>query len=152
MKLAGVLVLECALLVSGCGGASSSTTSPTPIGQPAAGSVPFSTTDLRVGTGTEAASGRTVTVNYTGWLYNTSGADNKGTLFDSSLASGRTPLVFVVGSSGIIPGFSQGVLGMKVGGQRRVVMPPSLAYGSQGNNSIPPNATLIFEIELLSVQ
>jgi len=115
--------------------------------------VPFSNTDLRAGTGTEATTGRSVTVNYSGWLYNAQGVDNKGVLFDSSLAAGRTPLVFTVGASNIIPGFSQGVLGMKVGGLRRTVMPPNVAYGSQGSgNTIPPNATLIFEIELLAVQ
>ena len=113
--------------------------------------VPFSNTDLRVGTGTEAQIGRTVSVNYTGWLYSTAGTDNKGTQFDTSV--GKTPLVFQVGTSGIISGFNQGVNGMKVGGLRRTVMPPSLAYGSQGSGSaIPPNATLVFEIELLAVQ
>jgi FKBP-type peptidyl-prolyl cis-trans isomerase FkpA len=113
--------------------------------------VPFSNTDLRVGTGTEATAGRTVTVNYTGWLYNTQGVDNKGVQFDTSV--GRTPLVFVLGTSQIIPGFNQGVTGMKVGGLRRTVMPPNVAYGSQGSGStIPPNATLIFDIELLAVQ
>lgn len=142
-------VVALALAVSACNQSSSPTA---PSGQPAAGSIPFSTTDLRVGTGTEATAGRTVTVNYTGWLYNSSGTDNKGSLFDSSLAAGRSPLAFTVGSSSIIPGFSQGVVGMRVGGSRRVIMPPSLAYGSQGSGSIPPNATLIFEIELLSVQ
>ena len=94
-------------------------------------------------------------MNYTGWLYNTLGTDNKGTLFDSSLAPGKTPLgPFAVGTSSLIPGFSQCVLGMKVGGQRRCNIPPNLAYGSQGssNGVIPPNATLIFELELLAVQ
>lgn len=119
---------------------------------PPAGSVPFSTTDLRVGTGTEASTGRNIAVNYTGWLYSTVAADNKGTRFDSSLDPGRTPLVFVVGTNQLIPGFSQGVIGMRTGGLRRVVMPPNVAYGAAGRDSIPPNATLIFEIELLAVQ
>jgi FKBP-type peptidyl-prolyl cis-trans isomerase len=114
--------------------------------------VPFSTTDLRVGTGPEATPGRTVTVDYTGWLYDSGAADNKGTMFDSSLRPGRTPFVFTVGT-GVIQGFSQGTIGMRVGGQRRVIIPPSLGYGSQGSGStIPPNATLIFELELLAVQ
>ena len=141
-----------ALFVSACGGDSSS--NPTsPSSTSATSNLPFSTVDLRVGTGAEATTGRPVTVNYTGWLYNAAGTDNKGTLFDSSLAAGRTPLAFTVGASNIIPGFSQCVLGMKVGGLRRCTIPPALAYGSQGSGStIPPNATLIFELELLTVQ
>jgi len=138
-----------ALFVSACGGnSSSSPTSPT-----ATSNLPFSTVDLRAGTGAEATTGRPVSVNYTGWLYNAAGTDSKGTLFDSSLAAGRTPLSFTVGASNIIPGFSQCVQGMKVGGLRRCVLPPSLAYGSQGSGTtIPANATLIFELELLAVQ
>lgn len=137
MKLiACVFVL--ALFASGCGGDSTPTA-------PSA-NVPFSTVDLRVGTGAEAATGRSVVVNYNGWLYNSAGTDNKGSRFDA----GTFP--FVVGT-GVIPGFSQGVVGMRVGGLRRVTIPPNLAYGSQGSGStIPPNATLIFEIELVSVQ
>ena len=134
-----------ALGVSGC--SKSSPTSPSQV------NVPFATVDLRVGTGAEATAGRSVTVNYTGWLYDAAGTNNKGSLFDSSLAAGRTPLVFTIGATNIIAGFSQGTLGMKVGGLRRVTMPPNLAYGAQGSgNTIPPNATLIFEIELLAVQ
>jgi FKBP-type peptidyl-prolyl cis-trans isomerase FkpA len=135
-----------ALAVSGCGSGDgdSSPTSPSV-------NVPFSTTDLRVGTGAEATLGRTATVNYTGWLYSTTAADNKGTMFDSSLSPNRTPYVFTVGT-GVIQGFSQGTIGMRVGGQRRVIIPPSMGYGSQGSGPIPPNATLVFELELLAVQ
>jgi len=143
-----VLFVGCALAVGACSDDSGG-------GSPTAPSanVPFSATDLRVGTGAEATTGRAVAVNYTGWLYNAAATDNKGTLFDSSLAAGRTPLQFTVGASNIIPGFSQCVLGMKVGGLRRCVIPPNLAYGSQGSgNTIPPNATLIFELDLLAVQ
>jgi FKBP-type peptidyl-prolyl cis-trans isomerase len=147
-----VLVLIVAIGVSACGGGSDSPTAPS--GQPPAGSVPFSTSDLRPGTGAEATAGKTVTVNYTLWLYNTAVSDNKGSLLDSSLRTGGVPYTFVVGSSNTITGFSQGVTGMKVGGLRRVVVPPALAYGSQGQpaNGIPGNATLLFEIELLAVQ
>ena len=84
-------------------------------------------------------------VRYTGWLYSTTASENKGTQFDS----GTFP--FTVGS-GVIQGFSMGVTGMQVGGIRRVVIPPSLGYGGQANGSIPANSTLLFEIELLSVQ
>jgi FKBP-type peptidyl-prolyl cis-trans isomerase len=140
------------ILAAGVAACNSSSNPTTPTGQPPAGSIAFSATDLRAGTGTEATNGRAVTVNYTGWLYNTSGTENKGTLFDSSLAPGRGPLAFTVGANNIIPGFSQCALGMRVGGMRRCNIPPNLAYGSQGNSSIPPNATLIFELELLTVQ
>ena len=142
MKLISCLFVL-ALFASGCG--DSNPTAPS-------ANVPFSTVDLSVGTGAEATNGRQVTVNYSGWLWNSGGVDNKGTRFDSSLAPGRTPLVFTVGTANIIPGFSQGVTGMRVGGSRRVIMPPSLAYGAQGSGAVPPNATLIFEIDLLSVQ
>ena len=144
MKFISVLFVL-ALAVSGCSSGDGNTpTSPSV-------NVPFSTTDLRVGTGAEAAPGRTATVNYTGWLYNTGAADNKGTMFDSSLNPGRTPYTFTVGT-GVIQGFSQGTIGMRVGGQRRVIIPPNLGYGSQGSGPIPPNATLVFELELLAVQ
>lgn len=110
----------------------------------------YSQTDLRVGTGTEATNGRTMTVNYTGWLYNPSGADGKGAQFDSS--AGRGPFSFLLGGNGIISGWNRGVLGMRVGGLRRFVLPPELAYGSSGSGPIPPNATLVFEVELVNVQ
>ena len=142
--ISGLFVL--ALLVSGCSSEDGNNTPTSP-----SVNVPFSTTDLRVGTGADATAGRMVAVNYTGWLYNTSAADNKGTLFDTSLRPGATPLQFTVGASNIIQGFSQCVQGMKVGGTRRCIIPPNLAYGSAGRDAIPPNATLIFELELLAV-
>ncbi len=126
-----------ALGVSGCSGDSTPTA-------PSA-NVPFSTVDLRVGTGAEATTGSRVTVNYSGWLYNSGGTDFKGTRFDA----GTFP--FTVGQ-GVIPGFSQGTVGMRVGGLRRVTIPPSLAYGAAGSPpAIPGNSTLIFEIELVSI-
>ena len=131
-------VFVLALLVSGCGGGNSSPTAPS-------ANVPFSTIDLRVGTGAEATTGSRVTVNYSGWLYNSGAVDNKGTRFDTGTFS------YTVGQ-GVIAGFSQGTVGMRVGGLRRVTIPPSLGYGSQGSGAtIPPNATLIFEIELVSI-
>jgi FKBP-type peptidyl-prolyl cis-trans isomerase FkpA len=132
------VVLMCAAGVSACGG-NDTPTSPSV-------NVPFAITDIRVGTGAEATTGRTVTVAYAGWLYSTSAAENKGTQFDAGTFS------FTVGS-GVIAGFSRGVTGMRVGGQRRVVIPPDLGYGSAGSPpTIPGNATLIFDIELRSVQ
>ena len=129
-----------------CGGGASSPTAPS-------ANVPYSQTDLVVGAGTEAVTGRVVLVNYSGWLYDASAAGNKGTLFDTSVGSGRTPLVVTLGAGSVIPGFERGILGMRVGGKRTVIIPPDLAYGSRGSSGvIPPNATLVFDIELLVVQ
>jgi FKBP-type peptidyl-prolyl cis-trans isomerase len=109
-------------------------------------SAPYSQTDLVIGTGATAAATSTVTVSYSGWLYDTSKTDGKGTLFDTSTNS-TFPL------SGVIAGWRQGVPGMRVGGTRRLIVPPELAYGSAGSAPrIPPNATLIFDIGLLGVQ
>ena len=93
-------------------------------------------------------------MNYTGWTYSTTAADNKGTRFDSSLDPGRQPLVFTIGAANIIAGFSQGVNGMRVGGLRRIVIPPNLGYGNNPPPGAPirANETLLFEIELLAVQ
>lgn len=113
-------------------------------------SAPYSQVDLLAGTGTEAASGNTLTVNYTGWLYDPTKPDNKGLQFDSSI--GREAFVFVLGTQSVITGWDKGLVGMKIGGIRRLVIPPSLGYGNIRNNSIPPYATLVFEIELLDVQ
>ena len=115
---------------------------------PSTSSGPYSQTDLVIGTGTLAASGNRVTVSYAGWLYNTSRTDSKGTQFDSSAS-----YVFVLGAGTVIRGWDQGVQGMRVGGQRRLIIPPELAYGSSGAGGvIPPNATLVFDIALLLVQ
>lgn len=108
--------------------------------------VPFSTADLRVGTGAEAVAGRIVSVNYELWLYSATNPDNKGTFVEGG------PWNFVLGAREVIAGWDQGVPGMRVGGLRRIVVPPDLAYGPSGLGPIPPNATLIFEVELLDVQ
>jgi FKBP-type peptidyl-prolyl cis-trans isomerase len=101
--------------------------------------------DLVVGTGSEAVAGKSVSVHYTGWL-------EDGTKFDSSLDRGQ-PFTFTLGAGQVIPGWDEGVAGMKVGGKRKLVIPPDLGYGSQGAGGvIPPNATLIFEVELLEVK
>lgn len=126
-----------ALSVSACGSDSTPTA-------PSA-NVPFSTVDVRVGTGAQANTGSRVTVNYAGYLYSATAVENKGTRFDAGT------LPFTVGT-GVIAGFSQGVIGMRVGGLRRVIIPPSLGYGSQAQGSIPANSTLVFDIELVAVQ
>ena len=113
--------------------------------------IEYTLSDLVVGTGTQAAVGNAVTVNYTGWLYNAQGTDSKGTQFDTSI--GKVPLgPFTLGSRSLLLGFEQAVVGMRIGGKRRAYLPASLAYGSQGSGPIPPNASLVFEIDLLTVQ
>jgi FKBP-type peptidyl-prolyl cis-trans isomerase FkpA len=111
---------------------------------------PFSQTDVVVGTGATAETGSVLTVNYTGWLFDSSGPDQKGVQFESSVGVG--PITFRLGAGQVIAGWEQGVPGMKVGGLRRLTLPPSLAYGAYRHGIIPPNATLVFEIELLEVQ
>jgi FKBP-type peptidyl-prolyl cis-trans isomerase len=101
--------------------------------------------DIKIGDGAEAVKGHTVSVHYTGWL-----AD--GTKFDSSLDRGQ-PLPFLLGAGQLIPGFDEGVVGMKVGGERRLIIPPDLAYGADGYPPlIPANATLTFDVQLISVK
>jgi FKBP-type peptidyl-prolyl cis-trans isomerase len=113
---------------------------------PTTSTAPYSQTDLVVGTGTVAVATSTVTVSYTGWLYDTSKTDGKGTQFDTSTNS-------TFSLSQVIAGWQRGVPGMRVGGTRRLIVPPELAYGSAGSAPrIPPNATLIFDIGLLAVQ
>jgi len=107
--------------------------------------VVYSQTDLTIGTGAEATPGTTAAVQYGAWLYSDLGVDHKGTQVDQNQFS------FVLGANQVIKGFDQGVTGMKVGGTRRLVIPPALAYGSSGNQSIPPNAALVFDIALTNV-
>jgi FKBP-type peptidyl-prolyl cis-trans isomerase FkpA len=137
----------CAALVlnaAGCGGK-------TPTDPSQVTNVPYSQTDLIVGSGKVAAVGNTVSTNYTLWLYNAAGTDSKGVQIDTSV--GKTPFNLVLGSGSAIKGFDQGVVGMAVGGKRRMIIPPSLAYGATGGGGgqIPPNANLVFEVDLLSV-
>ena len=104
------------------------------------------------GTGNEAGAGRQVTVHYTGWLYDQAKADHKGKKFDSSKDSGQ-PFDFTLGGREVLPGWDEGVAGMKVGGKRTLTIPPQMGYGSRGAGSdIPPNSTLLFEVELLDVR
>jgi FKBP-type peptidyl-prolyl cis-trans isomerase FkpA len=112
--------------------------------------VAFQKIDTTVGTGAVATAGKEVTVNYTGWLYQPDAPQHHGEKFDSSID--RKPFTFRLGSGGVIPGWDQGVDGMKVGGKRTLVIPASLGYGADGAGPIPPNANLIFDVELLDVQ
>lgn len=127
----------------GCGGSDSpsSPSTPQPRGE-------FAQLDLRAGTGATAITGRPLTVSYTGWLYDPARPDSKGTQFDSS-----SSFTFTLGIGSVIRGWDTGVVGMRVGGQRRLTVPPELGYGSAGRPPvIPGGATLVFDIELLSVQ
>ena len=108
--------------------------------------------DHKVGAGAEAVPGKTVVVHYTGWLFDPSAAENKGKKFDSSRDRGD-PFRFPLGGGRVIAGWDQGVAGMKVGGQRTLIIPPELGYGARGAGGvIPPNATLVFDVELLGVE
>ena len=107
-------------------------------------------TDLAPGTGAEISSGQTALVHYTGWLYDAAAPENKGKQFDSSV--GGEPFEFPLGAGRVIAGWDQGVVGMKVGGKRRLVIPPVMGYGERGAGGvIPPNATLVFDVELVEI-
>jgi FKBP-type peptidyl-prolyl cis-trans isomerase len=108
--------------------------------------------ELQAGSGAPITAGQKAVVQYTGWLYETSAPDKKGKEFDSSRNSGR-PFSFVVGAGQVIKGWDQGVLGMKVGGRRRLTIPPDLAYGDVGAGGvIPPGAALVFDVDLVAIE
>ena len=129
------LIIACALALAGCGqksGAEVTTASG------------LKYVDEVVGTGDKPRLGKSVTVHYTGWLEN-------GTKFESSVDRGQ-PYTFQIGTRSVIAGWDEGILSMHVGGKRKLIIPPDLGYGAQGRGKIPPNATLIFEVELLGVK
>jgi FKBP-type peptidyl-prolyl cis-trans isomerase FkpA len=108
---------------------------------------------LKPGTGAVVANGQIAVVQYTGWLYEASAADKKGKQFDSSRTAGREPFKFPLGTGSVIKGWDQGVVGMKVGESRRLVIPAELAYGDAGfSGAIPPGATLVFDVELVGIE
>ncbi len=134
------LLLLALTLAAGCGGTESENVTE------------LVKTDAKPGTGAEAASGQRVTVHYTGWLYDETKADKKGAKFDSS-RDRNEPFAFRLGAGEVIRGWDEGVAGMKVGGQRTLTIPPQYGYGARGAGGvIPPNATLVFDVELLGVQ
>jgi hypothetical protein len=149
------------LLVAGCNddGGGGSPTDPSQV------NIEFSTTELTEGTGAVASVGNTATVNFELWLYNAAGTASKGTRVQGSSdpnpqVPGTTlgPITLILGTGQIvgtqnrvITGFEQGVRGMRVGGKRRMYIPPSLAWGSSGSGSIPPNASVVFEVELTNL-
>lgn len=143
-------------LLTGCNSASSTDertdtpTTTTPMSN--SGITTLQTTDTTPGTGVEARQGMTVSVHYTGWLYDANAADKKGKKFDSS-KDRNEPFEFPLGAGQVIEGWDRGVAGMKVGGARVLTIPAALGYGARGAGAdIPPNATLLFEVELLNVR
>jgi FKBP-type peptidyl-prolyl cis-trans isomerase FkpA len=154
------IVLLPTLLFTACGGdgASSSTSTATPATAPAA--APAAVADVAAlgiqdpvaGTGAEARPGMMVSVHYTGWLFDPSAADKRGKKFDSSKDRGQ-PFEFQLGQRDVIAGWDEGVKGMKVGGTRILTIPSAMGYGARGaGGDIPPNAALLFEVELLGVK
>jgi FKBP-type peptidyl-prolyl cis-trans isomerase FkpA len=135
-----VLAVAGAFLVSACYGSPAS---------PAA-NAPYSQSDIRVGAGIVAETGKVLAVNYTGWLYAADKPDQKGLQFDTS--TGLGVLEFTLGAGDVIKGWDRGLVGMKVGGLRRLVVPPSLGYGGVRQGPIPPNTSLVFEVELVEVR
>jgi len=108
--------------------------------------------DLAAGSGDAITAGQTAVVHYTGWLYDAAAPEHKGTKFDSSRDHGQ-PFRFPVGGGRVIKGWDQGVVGMQVGGQRRLIVPPSLGYGDRGAGGvIPGGASLVFDVELLAIE
>lgn len=144
-----LLALSASLGLAACGGGGDSdSVNSDPYGW--SGVTAMKVADTTVGTGTQADTTKTVAVHYTGYLYDVRVANTKGTQFDTSV--GKTPFSFKLGSGSVIPGFDQGVTGMKVGGKRTITIPAALAYGSAGaGTAIPPNAALVFDLELISV-
>jgi FKBP-type peptidyl-prolyl cis-trans isomerase FkpA len=149
------VVLALTMAAAGCNDGIENPTDPSQV------NIEFSTTDLVVGTGAEAVAGKRVLVLFELWLYDPSGPASKGRRIQGSTDPNPQgpgglvgPVDFVIGSGTLIPGFDQGVRGMLIGGKRRMYIPPSLAYGSSGSGSgqIPPNASIVFEVELTSVQ
>jgi FKBP-type peptidyl-prolyl cis-trans isomerase FkpA len=147
-RVALSLILGCsAALMSACGGGGSSTPADT---SGSAAVTVLKSTDTVLGTGVAATAGKSLTVHYTGWLYDEKASGQKGAKFDSSVDRG-TPFTFVLGAGQVIAGWDQGFAGMKVGGKRTLVIPSALAYGTAGRGSIPSNAALVFDVELLAV-
>jgi FKBP-type peptidyl-prolyl cis-trans isomerase len=149
MKFPKIALIACVALSAACGG---KTDAP-----PGAAPTPSAVTSLqkvtlKPGTGAAIGSGQIAVVQYTGWLYEADAADHKGKQFDSSLTR-HEPFKFPLGTGSVIKGWDQGVLDMKVGESRRLIIPPELAYGDGGTGGvIPPGATLVFDVELVGIE
>jgi FKBP-type peptidyl-prolyl cis-trans isomerase FkpA len=142
LRTIGIVVL--AGVISAC--------SAKPSAAPASAVSSMQTVELKAGTGEGITPGKIAVVQYTGWLYDTSAADNKGKQFDSSRTGGQ-PFRFPVGAGQVIKGWDQGVVGMKIGESRRLIIPADLAYGDSGAGGvIPPGAALVFDIDLVAIE
>jgi FKBP-type peptidyl-prolyl cis-trans isomerase len=140
-RLSAIFPFAVVLILTACGGNTENT-----------GVTQLIRQDDVVGTGAEAQSGRVVTVHYTGWLYDQTRPDRRGNKFDSS-RDRNEPFSFNLGAGEVIRGWDEGVAGMKVGGRRTLTIPPDMGYGARGAGGvIPPNATLLFDVELLEVK
>jgi FKBP-type peptidyl-prolyl cis-trans isomerase FkpA len=148
-RLRWLVVLAVVLVAGGC--ESDINTNPN---DPSQVNIEFTVTDLTVGTGNPAVAGNVATVDYIGWLYNAAGPESKGRQFGSSMEAGGMPQVITIGRLQFLPGFEQALLGMRVGGKRRAYVPSELAYGPSGagNGVIPPNAALVFEIDMVNLE
>jgi FKBP-type peptidyl-prolyl cis-trans isomerase FkpA len=142
MRVSLLSIAACALAAMALSGCESTLTAPT-------NAAPYGQVDLTLGTGPGAVSGQILTVNYTGWLYDSLQANQEGAVFDATTAG--TPFVFTLGNGSVIKGWDQGLVGMQVGGVRRLIIPPSLGYGANRHGIIPPNTTLLFNIQLLAI-
>jgi FKBP-type peptidyl-prolyl cis-trans isomerase FkpA len=150
VRIITVALVLCALVACGGGSDSSEFSEGAPMADN--GVTQLQKQDVKVGEGTEARAGRVVRVHYTGWLYDAAAPDKRGQKFDSS-KDGNRPFDFTLGAQEVIPGWDEGVAGMKVGGTRILTIPPAMGYGARGAAGvIPPNATLVFEVELLEVK
>ena len=149
-KRARVIAIACATVIVGAvaAGAPISATAQT-AGKSMTTASGLQITDTKVGTGASPRTGQTCVMHYTGWLYQNG---TKGAKFDSSVDRGQ-PFEFPIGTGQVIKGWDEGVASMKIGGKRTLIIPPDLGYGARGAGGvIPPNATLMFEVELLGVK
>lgn len=145
------LMLAC-LFTAGCNAQSNPTTQEKPAMTQGANITTLQKIDTQVGTGREAEAGFNVTVHYTGWIYDASAEGGKGKKFDSSLDR-KQPFNFFLGGGQVIQGWDEGFAGMKIGGKRTLIIPSEMGYGARGaGGAIPPNANLIFDVELLDVK
>jgi FKBP-type peptidyl-prolyl cis-trans isomerase FkpA len=147
------LLLLCSVLIAACGRDAAVETKPATTSEALAPVTELQKSDITKGAGEGVSSGQVAVVHYTGWLYEPGAADQKGKKFDSSRDSGQ-PFRFTIGAGEVIKGWDEGVQGMQPGGQRRLVIPANLGYGERGagNGVIPPNAALLFEVELLAIE
>ena len=158
MKLKNILVLTASIMMSliltACGSNANNQAKSVEVAAPKtmAAAPSFQKLDTTVGDGAIAEAGQTVSVHYTGWLYEPEAEDNRGTKFDSSVDRGQ-PFKFPLGGGRVIKGWDEGVAGMQVGGKRTLIIPADMGYGARGaGNKIPPNATLLFDVELLGIE